>query len=398
MASPTTAPATQKTNRRNKERRAIPQITLRRLKISRNFRNFLWKNQKDVLGISMVRLDLFLFFCCFYGGSVFAADKGTANFYQSAPQEYLGKEIRLRVAAVTPVPDLTAADPGFVWMEAVTGRPAKEEGRILIRVPGVDSAKLAKSMNLPSSSGRWLEGTFSGHDSGAVLPGKIKERAPYYIQVSSSAAQKDAPEDMETASGSFVLTPKPKEATPSAVPAAAMPASAPKPSLSAPRESTGPQAVLLRRKAGEPLQLRTAQSVKMEADFCEIIDAEGKLSLVGKPLVAAILPLPKDGSIPTPEETQAALRLYAEKARNLPEAAPLLAEAAASWEKFAGAPAATTASVALPELEDVDTAAGVEEPEAVAGYPAWFGWSTLALSLVLVFLVWILSRPRSYLS
>ena len=55
-----------------------------------------------------------------------AAEKGTANFYQSAPHEYLGKEIRLRVASLTPVPELTAADKAFVWMEAVTGRPNQE--------------------------------------------------------------------------------------------------------------------------------------------------------------------------------------------------------------------------------------------------------------------------------
>ena len=83
--------------------------------------------------------------------SLDAAEKGTANFYQSAPHEYLGKEIRLRVASLTPVPDLTATYKGFVWMEAATGRPQKEGGRILLRIPAADSAKLAKTMNLPST-------------------------------------------------------------------------------------------------------------------------------------------------------------------------------------------------------------------------------------------------------
>jgi len=328
--------------------------------------------------------------------SLGAAEKGTANFYQSAPQEYLGKEIRLRVASLTPVPELTAADQGFVWMEASTGRPQKEEGKILLRIPSADSAKLAKTMNLPSSSGRWLEGIFAGHDSGAVLPSKIKERAPYYLQVSSAAAQKEAPEDMETASGSLVLTPKPKATAKTQNPIAAV---APAPSASAPakKDPDGPKAVLLRSKPGEPLQLRTAKSVKMEADFCEIIDTDGKLSLVGKALVAAVLPLPKDGSIPSREEAEAALRLYAEKSQTIPEAAALLTQPKASWEKFSVAPVATTASVALPELEDVETAAGVEEPEA-SGYPSWFGWSTLIGGTTLIFLVWLWSRPRSYLT
>lgn len=329
-----------------------------------------------------------------FASPLMAVEKGTANFYQSAPQEYLGKEIRLRVAAVTPVPDLTAADQGFVWMEAVTGRPAKEEGRILLRVPEADSAKLAKTMNLPSSSGRWLEGRFSGHDSGAVLATKIKERAPFYIQVSSAASPKDAPEDMETASGSFVLSPKPKESQKPQIPATA-PSPVTKIAAPAPKDPEGPKAVLIRSKTTEPLQLRTAKSVKMEADFCEIIDQNGKLALVGKPLVVAILPLPKDGSIPTREEAEAALRLYAEKTRNLPEAGVLLTGAKASWEKFAGATATVTASSPLPELEDVETAAGVEEPPTESGYPDWFVWSAVLAAFFLVALGWIWSRPRS---
>jgi hypothetical protein len=323
-----------------------------------------------------------------------ASDKGTANFYQSAPQDYLGKEIRLRVASLTPVPEFTAVDPGYVWMEAVTGRPQKEEGKILLRVPEKDSAKLAKTMNLPSSSGRWLQGIFAGHDSGAVLPDKIKGRAPYYLQVSSASAPKETPENMETASGSLVITPKPKESAPTPKPVVA-PSPAPSAAAVAKKRPEGPQLVLLRSKTGEPLEVRTAKSVKTQADFCEIVDQDGKLSLVGKSLVAAILPLPQDGSIPSHEEAAAALRLYTEKAQTLPEAATLLAEAKASWEKFSTAPASSTASTALPEMEDVETAAGIEEPEPTTGYPAWFAWGAGAGVLSLVFLGWIWSRLRS---
>jgi len=351
------------------------------------------KIQKMCLFCRMKRMGC-LSWLLFFASPLIAAEKGTANFYQSAPQEYLGKEIRLRVSAVTPVPELTAVDQGFVWMEAVTGKPTKEEGRILLRVPEVDSAKLAKSMNHSSSSGRWLEGVFAGHESGAILPTKIKERAPYYIQVSSAASSKDALEDVETASGSLVLTPKAKEPQKPQVPASA-PGPVTKAAAPALKEPEGPKAVLIRTKTGEPLQLRTAKSVKMEADFCEIVDQNGKLSLVGKPLVAAILPLPKDGANPTREEAEAALRLYAEKTRNLPEAGVLLAEAKASWEKFAGAPATVTASSPLPELEDVETAAGVEESAVESGYPAWFVWSTVFATLALVVLGWMWSRPRS---
>lgn len=327
-----------------------------------------------------------------------AAEKGTADFYQSAPHEYLGKEIRLRVTSLAPVAELTVADQGFVWMEASTGRPQKEEGKILLRIPAADSAKLAKSMNLPSSSGRWLEGIFAGHDSGAILPSKIKERAPYYIQVSSAAAQKDALQDVETASGSFVLTPRPKETAKTKAPVASAPAPATQPSVPGPQVPEGPQAVLYRPKLGEPLKLRTAKSVKTEADFFEIVGLDGKLSLVGRPLVAAILPLPQDGTIPSREQAETALRLYAEKARAIPDSGPLLAEAKSSWEKFAIAPAISTARAALPELEEVETAAGVEEPEPTSGYPAWFVSATMALSFILVFLAWAWSRPRSYLT
>lgn len=330
------------------------------------------------------------------GTTLSAVEKGTANFYQSAPHEYLGKEIRLRVASLTPVPELTAVDAGFVWMEASTGRPQKEEGKILLRIPSADSAKLAKTMNLPSSSGRWLEGTFQGHDTGAVLPSVIKQKAPYYVQVTTASAPKDALEAMETASGSLVVAPKPKEATKQEAVGTA--AAQPKKSIANAPNQDGPKAVLLRAKPNEPLQLRVAKTVKTEADFCEITDPSGKLSLVGKPLVAAILPLPRDGTRPTQAEVEAALRLYAEKAQAMPEAGPLLAEAKASWEKFSVTPLAITASAALPELEDVETAAGVEEPEPTSAYPAWFVWSTMTLSLIVTFLAWVWSRPRSYLT
>lgn len=338
-----------------------------------------------------------IFSWLFGAGALVAADKWTANYYQSAPHEYLGKEVRLRIASLSPIPELTASDKGFVWMEAVTGKPPKEEGRILLRIPEADSAKLAKTMNLPSSSGRWLEGTFSGHDSGPILPKLVKERAPYYIQVVSTATPSGAaskPEDLETASGSLVVAPKPKTTAAPTSPAPASSTLAP----SAPWPPEGPQAVLFRNQNGEPLQIRTAQSVKMQADFCEIVGTDGKLSLLGKSLVLAILPLPPEGTPPSKEEAAAALRLYAEKAQKLPGADPLLAGAKAAWEKFAGGTSPTVASSALPELEDVETAAGVEEPEAASGYPAWFLWGAAAGLLIFIFLGWIWSRPASYLT
>jgi len=303
---------------------------------------------------------------------------------------------------MVPIPDLTAMDKGFVWMEAVTGRPKNEEGRILLRIPESVSGKLAKAMNLPSSSGRWLKGTFSGHDSGPILSQRIKERAPYYIQVPDEASPEIGakPEDLETASGSLVVATSEKKPDSSPVTKNSPPLGSADRSTATqtPKPAAGPQAIIFRSKSGGPLQLRTAKSLRIEADFLEIIDADGKLSLVGKSLVAAILPLPRDGSIPTREETEAALRLYAEKARSLPEAAALLAQAEASWRKISDGPVATTASASLPELADIETAAGAEEPASTAGYPGWFRGSVVAGSLLLIFLAWIWSRPRSYLT
>lgn len=327
-----------------------------------------------------------------------AAEKGTANFYQSAPQEYLGKEIRLRVISVSPVPELTVADKGFVWMEAVTGRPKKEEGKILLRVPEKDSAKLAKSVNLPSSPGRWVAGVFSSHESGDILAKEITQRAPYYIQMSSGESPKDAVqmEDIATASGSLVVPPKTRETKTEAPPATATktPQQIVLP-VHQTKETEGPQVVVLRAKPDAPLQVRSAKSVTKQAEFCEIIGQDGKLSLVGKNLVVAVLPLPKEGANPTKEEVDSVLRMYAEKAKSSPEAAAPLAEAKASWEKFAATTPATIASSPLPQLEDVETAAGMEEPLVESGYPAWFLWTAVSGFLLLMGLGWIWSRPRS---
>lgn len=345
-----------------------------------------------------MRFVLAVIMVCLVTLPVGAAEKGTANFYQSAPQEYLGKEIRLRVISVSPVPELTVADKGFVWMEAVTGRPKKEEGKILLRVPEKDSAKLAKSVNLPSSPGRWVAGVFSGHESGDILAKGITQRAPYYIQMSSGEPPKDGVqmEDISTASGSLVVPPKTRETKTEAPPATATktPQQIVLP-VHQTKETEGPQVVVLRAKPDAPLQVRSAKSVTKQADFCEIIGQDGKLSLVGKGLVIAVLPLPKEGSTPTKDEVDAALRMYTEKAKSTPEAAALIAEAKASWEKFAATTPPTIADAALPQLEEVETAAGVEETLVEPGYPAWFLWAAVSGFLLLIGLGWIWSRPRS---
>ena len=317
-------------------------------------------------------------------------ESGTANFYQNSPHDYVGKKIRLRVSSVSPAPELTASDPGFVWMEAVTGHPKKEQGSIFLRIPAADSAKVAKRLNTPTSSGHWLVGLFFGHESGAVLSETVTKKAPFYVQVMGSAESGSAghPEDLETSSGSLVVapsaktpkasTPSPENYTPPARPGEAIPQTS--------------KLVLYYPKPGAALQVRAAQQLKAESDFYEIKDQAG-LTVIGRALVVAVLPLPEKDTTPAKDEVAAAMRLYAEQAQKTPEAVGLLHEAKASWEKLAGVSATTTASLALPEMEDVETAAGSEEPES--GYPLWFGWATGAGISLLIFLGWAWSRPRS---
>ena len=332
-----------------------------------------------------------------HGMGLWGAEKGTADFYQSSPEAYLEKPVSLRVVSLASLPELDGVDKGFIWVEANTGRPNKEEGRILLRIPEADAVKLVKAMNMPSSSGRWLEGVFSGHDSGVILPGVIARKAPYYIEVSHPSPTGSFQEDKLPVSGSLIISPKPKESIRAESPKPGPGKPTGEPSSSQSLEML-PKAVVLRDKVGGPCQLRFAQSFKMESEFCEIIDRGGKLSLVGRTLVVAILPLPKEGVVPASQEVEAALRLYAEQAQKTPEIAALLLEAKASWERWSSSPNDVAVRATMPDLEDVETAAGMEEYPVEADEPTWFLWSSAGAFLLLIFLGWVWSRPCSYRS
>ena len=139
-----------------------------------------------------------------------AAENYTADFYRTDTTRYLGKDIRLRVASVEPEEAWAQLDPDFVWLQATTGRPKKEEGKIFLRVPKTEAEKLAKMLNQPSTSGRLIEGKFYGKDAGPVLPALICQQAPFYLQTGRSAEMVDDGNAGEPVSGSLVVAPRPK--------------------------------------------------------------------------------------------------------------------------------------------------------------------------------------------
>lgn len=327
------------------------------------------------------------------------ASKDTADYYHSSPQRFIGKEVPIRVVSLAPVPDLTAMDPGFVWFEASTGKPNNEEGKILLRIPADRSAKVADRLNNGSPNGNQVRGVFYSRENGPILPGEISKRAPFYIQIGQKTVS-SGPEDMETAAGSLILAPKEspqREIRPTATVKPVQPASV----SGLPQErsqdlSPGPRAFLIQGKAGGPKEIKFAKTAVLQGEVWELTSEDGKLSLVSKAKVLAILPLPAIGAEPKAEEAREALAAFDAQVEKHPDAKEILLQAKATWNKTSATATATVA--ALPELEDVETAAGAEEPEPTSGYPAWFVWSTMALSLIVVFLAWAWSRPRSYLA
>lgn len=331
------------------------------------------------------------------------ASKDTADYYHSSPQRFIGKEVPIRVVSLAPVPDLTAMDPGFVWFEASTGKPNNEEGKILLRIPVDRSAKLAERLNNGSPNGNQIRGVFYSRENGPILPEEISKRAPYYLQIGQKPVLSN-PEEMETAAGSLILAPKKSSekgiGTPPAIivkPSKAPPVPA-SPQVRPQDSSSGPQVFLLQGKAGQPKEVKRAETAVLQGEVWELTSEDGKLSLVSQAKVLAILPLPPAGSEPKEEESRKAVAAFDKQIGEHPDAKEALLQAKASWEKFSTAPLATAASAPLPELEDVETAAGVEESVAETGYPAWFRWGALSLTLALAFLAYLWSRPRSYLA
>ena len=291
-----------------------------------------------------------------------SAENFTADYYRAEPARYTGKEIRLRVASVEGNERLSQLDPDFIWMQATTGRPKKEEGKIFLRVPKAEAEKLARMLNQPSSSGRLIEGKFFDRNSGPILPGAICQEAPFYLQTGASTGVAD---EGEAVSGSLVVAPRPKT-TPVPVQPVPVLAAKPLPSLNPPPVSlTKPsrkQWVVCRSKSGGDPELKLGESVQLKDGVYEVKGPDGKLSVLGQASVIGVVPYPGDVGAVAADEAKEALRQYAELEKKEPGVTALLAESKGAWEKLATPAVAAASSKGLPELEEVETAAGVEEP------------------------------------
>jgi hypothetical protein len=300
------------------------------------------------------------------------AEALTANYYQMDPQSHLGKEVRLRVRKLVPQSKFTVVDPEFVWMEATTGSAKKEEGKIFLRVPKEQSALLSKMVDGvgKSGAGKLVTGRFHNQENGAILPEAIAKEVPFYIQVGEKGKSKNSEKSlgsMETASGSLVVAP-PARSAPS-VPAATVAPARPKTAVAARPMVMGPCFVLCRPAMGQPIEVRTAQTAANKEGVWEVVGMDGKLALLGRDLVEGILPIASEKDPASVEQAGSALEKYAEMEKRNPETVNLLAGEKGRWEKLSQLTVASTGSPKIPALEDVDTAAGVEEP--VANFSPW---------------------------
>jgi len=289
------------------------------------------------------------------------AESLTANYYQTDPHSYLGKEVKLRVSELVPVPRFTVADPEFVWLEATTGYAKKEEGKIFLRVPKEQSALLSKMVG--GSAGRLVTGKFHNQENGAILPEAIAKEVPYYIQVGEKEKSGQSDKSlgsMETASGSLMVAPSTKSAGTS-VPAPSVAPARPAKAVAVRPEVTGPCLVLCRSAQGRPIEARTAQTAVKKEGVWEVVGMDGKLALLGQGLVVGVLPLASEKDPVAPAGAEIALQKYTEMEKRIPETVNLLAGEKERWEKLSKITVASTPSQEIPKLEDVDTAAGVEE-------------------------------------
>ena len=289
------------------------------------------------------------------------AESLTANYYQTDPHSYLGKEVKLRVSEVVPVPKFTVVDPEFVWLEATTGYAKKEEGKILLRVPKGQSALLCKMVD--GSPGRLVSGKFHNQENGAILPEAIAKEVPYYIQVGEKGKSGESDKllgSMETASGSLMVAPSTKSAGTS-VPAPSVAPARPAKAVAVRPEVTGPCLVLCRSAQGRPIEARTAQTAVKKEGVWEVVGMDGKLALLGQELVVGVLPLASEKDPVVSAGAEIALQKYTEMEKRVPETVNLLAGEKERWEKLSKITVASTPSQEIPKLEDVDTAAGAEE-------------------------------------
>ena len=297
----------------------------------------------------------------------FGAEALTANYYQTDPQSHLGKEVRLRVSKLVPQSKFTVADPEFVWMEATTGSAKKEEGKIFLRVPKEQSALLSKMVDGLGKSGavKLVTGRFHNQENGAILPEAIAKEVPFYIQVGEKGKSENLEKSigsMQTASGSLVVAPSARSApsVPSSTvaPARSTTAVAGRPMV------MGPCLVLCRPAMGQPMEVRIAKTAVNKEGVWEVVGMDGKLALLGRDLVEGILPIASEKDPASAEQAGMALEKYAEMEKRNPETVNLLAEEKGRWEKLSQLTVAAKGSPEIPALEDVDTAAGVEEPMA----------------------------------
>jgi hypothetical protein len=289
------------------------------------------------------------------------AESLTANYYQTDPHSYLGKEVKLRVSELVPVPRFTVADPEFVWLEATTGYAKKEEGKIFLRVPKEQSALLSKMVD--GSPGRLVTGRFHNQENGAILPEVIAKEVPYYIQVGEKAKSSESDKSlgsMQTASGSLMVAPSTKSAGTS-VPAPSVAPARPAKAVAVRSEVTGPCLVLCRSAQGRPIEARTAQTAVKKEGVWEVVGMDGKLALLGQELVVGVLPLASEKDPVMAAGAEIALQKYTEMEKRVPETVNLLAGEKERWEKLSKITVASTPSQEIPKLEDVDTAAGAEE-------------------------------------
>lgn len=289
------------------------------------------------------------------------AESLTANYYQTDPHSYLGKEVKLRVSELVPAPKFTVVDPEFVWLEATTGYAKKEEGKIFLRVPKEQSALLSKMVD--GSPGRLVTGKFHNQENGAILPEVIAKEVPYYIQVGEKAKSSESDKSlgsMQTAAGSLMVAPSTKSAGTS-VPVPTVAPARPVKAVAARPVVTGPCLVLCRSAQGRPIEARTAQTAVLKEGVWEVVGMDGKLALLGQGLVVGVLPLASEKDPVAPEGAGIALKKYTEMEKRIPETVNLLAGEKERWEKLSKITVASTPSQEIPKLEDVDTAAGVEE-------------------------------------
>ena len=129
--------------------------------------------------------------------------------------------------------------------------------------------------------------------------------------------------------------------------------------------------------------MRLGESVQLKDGVYEVKGVDGKLSVLGQASVMGVVPYPGDAGVVAVDEAKEALRQYAELEKREPGVTALLAESKGAWEKLATAAVAAVPSKGLPEMEEVETAAGVEEP-------VFHVWPWLAGGLAgLILLGWI---------